>query len=102
MRDGLSLLDGEGSVLWREGGSIATGLRRGKEVLSRRGFDMGGKVPKFYLGTAAWLVFAGQADVPFNFIVGTGVVGMAGNQSAEDLVMSRASARFTNFPPCFL
>jgi hypothetical protein len=24
------------------------------------------------------------------------------NQSVEDLVISRASARFTNFPPCFL
>ena len=33
---------------------------------------------------------------------GANEIGMAGNQSAEDLVMSRASARFTNFPPCFL
>jgi hypothetical protein len=30
------------------------------------------------------------------------VTVVAGNQSVEDLVMRRASARFTNFPPCFL
>jgi hypothetical protein len=35
-------------------------------------------------------------------IFGRNVSGMAGNQSAEDLVMSRASARFTNLAPCFL
>jgi hypothetical protein len=29
-------------------------------------------------------------------------VFVAGNQSVEDLVMRRASARFTNLSPCFL
>ena len=32
MWDGLSLLDGEGSVIQREGGFIATGLRHGDKV----------------------------------------------------------------------
>jgi hypothetical protein len=55
------------------------------------------------MGTnSAWLLSAGQAGLSLQLIFGTNGVGMAGNQSAEDLVMSRASARFTNFPPCFL
>ncbi len=46
--------------------------------------------------------FAVQADLSLQLVFGANVIGMAGNQSAEDLVMSRASARFTNFPPLLL
>ncbi len=53
-------------------------------------------------GTAAWLVCAGQTGLFLQLIFGANVIGIAGNQSAEDLVMSRARARFTNLLPCFL
>jgi hypothetical protein len=54
------------------------------------------------LRAPAWLVFVSQADLSFQLIFGTIVIGMAKKQSAEVLMMRRARARFTNLPPCFL